>query len=54
MGVLGGSTAEGRGGCSRMNTAEGSAKNSETECRLCQQNTSEHLKGRNTVRLFGD
>jgi hypothetical protein len=44
----------GRGGCGRMNTAERCAKNGVTECRLCQQNTNEHLKERNTVRLFGD
>jgi hypothetical protein len=49
MQVLGASTTEGWGGCGRMNTAEGRAKNGETECRLCQQNTKEHLKERNTT-----
>jgi hypothetical protein len=54
MEVLEASTAEGRGGSCRKNTAEGRAKNGETECRDCQQNTNEHLKEMNTVRLFRD
>jgi hypothetical protein len=49
MQVLGASTTEERGGCDRRNTAKRREKNSNTECRHCQQNT---WKRGGTVRLF--